>query len=80
MCSVAQLCPALCDTVGCSLRGSSIRGISQAGILEWVAISYSRDLPDPGMKLPSLASPALAGRFFTTEPPEKPIEAISDRY
>ena len=27
------------------------------------------DLPDPGTKL---ASPALAGRFFTTEPPGKP--------
>ena len=24
------------------------------------------DLPDPGIKLPSLRSPALAGRFFTT--------------
>ena len=27
------------------------------------------DLPDPGMEPVSLASPALAGRFFTTEPP-----------
>ena len=27
------------------------------------------DLPDPGMEL---ASPALAGGFFTTEPPGKP--------
>jgi len=31
-----------------------------------------RDLPDPGIKPRSLASPALAGRFFTTEPPGKP--------
>ena len=30
------------------------------------------DLPDPGIKLTSLLSPALAGRFFTTEPPGKP--------
>ena len=29
-------------------------------------------LPDPGIELESLASPALAGRFFTTEPPRKP--------
>ena len=28
------------------------------------------DLPDPGIKP---VSPALAGRFFTTEPPGKPI-------
>ena len=27
------------------------------------------DLPDPGIKL---MSPALAGRFFTAEPPRKP--------
>ena len=30
------------------------------------------DLPDPGIKPTSLASPALAGRFFTTELPGKP--------
>ena len=30
------------------------------------------DLPDPGIKLESLVSPALAGRFFTTVPPGKP--------
>ena len=29
------------------------------------------DLPDPGIKPMSLVSPALAGRFFTTEPPGK---------
>ena len=30
------------------------------------------DLPDPGIEPSSPASPALAGRFFTTEPPGKP--------
>ena len=30
------------------------------------------DLPDPATKPPSPVSPALAGRFFTTEPPRKP--------
>ena len=30
-----------------------------------------RDLPDPGIKPASLISPALAGVFFTTEPPGK---------
>ena len=29
------------------------------------------DLPDPGIKPASLVFPTLAGRFFTTEPPEK---------
>ena len=41
-------------------------------ILELVAISSSRDLPDPGIQQPkSPASPALAGRVFNTEPPGK---------
>ena len=35
------------------------------------------DLPDPGIKLSSLMSPALAGGFFTTEPPGKPFSYIS---
>ena len=30
------------------------------------------DAPDTGIKPSSPASPALAGRFFTTEPPGKP--------
>ena len=30
------------------------------------------DLPDSGMKPMSLVSPALAGGFFTTAPPERP--------
>ena len=37
-------------------------------ILEWVAISFSRNLPNPGMEPTSLASPAEAGGFFTTAP------------
>ena len=39
---VAQSCPTLCDPVDCSPPGSPIHGISQARILEWVAISFSR--------------------------------------
>ena len=31
------------------------------------------DFPDPGIEPMSLASPALAGRFFTTAPPGKPV-------
>ena len=49
----------------CSLPGSSAQGIFQAGILEQSAISYSRDLPDPGIEHVPLGSPALTGRFFT---------------
>ena len=45
--------------------GSSVRGTSQARMLEWVAISLSRIEPE---------CPALAGGFFTAEPPGKPGE------
>ena len=37
----------LCDPVDCSLPGSSVHGILQAGILECVAISFSRGSAQP---------------------------------
>ena len=40
---VAQLCPSLCDPMDCSLPGFSVHEILQARILEWVAISFSRE-------------------------------------
>ena len=46
--SVAQLCLTLCDPMDCSLSSSSIHGIFQARVLEWVAISFSRDIPTQG--------------------------------
>ena len=52
--------------MGCSPLDSSVHGIFQARILERVVISYSRVIPDPGIEPVSLASPALAGEFFTT--------------
>ena len=43
----------------CSPSGFSVHGIFQAGILEWVPISCSGRLPDPGIKPTSPESPAL---------------------
>ena len=71
-CLVTKSCLTLCDPMDCSPPGCSILGILQARILEWVAISSSRELPDPGIRLTSPASLALAGGFFTTESPGKP--------
>ena len=48
---VTQLCPALCDLMGCSPPGSSLRGILQARILEWVAILFSGIFPSWGSNL-----------------------------
>ena len=47
---VAQSCPTLCEPIDCSLPGSSVHGIFQAIVLEWIAISFSRDLPNPGLE------------------------------
>ena len=40
----AQSCLTLCDSLDYSLPGSSLRGISQARILEWIAIPFTRGL------------------------------------
>ena len=64
----------LCNSMDCSPSGSSVHEIFQARILKWVAIFYSRGLPYPVIEPVFLVSPALAGRFFTTVPSEKPIK------
>ena len=66
-----------CDSTDCSLPGSSVHGILQARILQWVAISFSGELPDPGMEPSSLLSPTLAGGFFSPEPPGSPARRPS---
>ena len=74
---IAQSCPAVCNSMHCSLRGSSANGISQARMLQCVAISSSRrSTPPPSLPrdgAPSPAAPALACRYFITGPPGKPF-------
>ena len=68
----AQSCPTLCDSVDCSPQGSSVHGI-------FPRQEYWSGLPLPppgdplhsGIEPVSLASPALAGGFFTTAPSER---------
>ena len=55
-CLVAESHPTLCDPMDCSPPDSSVHGISQARILRWVAISFSRESFDPGVEP---TSPAL---------------------
>ena len=54
----------LFNPVDCSPPGSSVDGISQAKILEWVAISSSRDPSDLGIEL---GSPAWQADSSPTE-------------
>ena len=44
---VLSVCLTVCDPMDYSPLGSSVRGISQARILEWVAISFSRESSGP---------------------------------
>ena len=60
---VAQLCLTFCDPMDYSPPGSSVHGILQARILEWVAVSFSRDLPNPGIET---GSPALQAASLLT--------------
>ena len=53
----------------CSPPGSSVHGILRHEYWSGLSFPPPRDLPNPGIKP---ASPALAGRFSTTEPPRKP--------
>ena len=70
---VSQLCPTLCHTTDyeparllCPWNSSGKNtGVGCHAL-------PSGDFPDPGMELTSLMSSALAGGFFTTEPPGKP--------
>ena len=61
-----QSCPTLCNPMDCSPPGSSVHGILQARILEGCHALLQGDLPNPGIELAYLLSPALAGGFFTT--------------
>ena len=59
-----------CDPMDCRPPGSSVHGISQARILEWVAISFSRGSSGPGI---GLVSPALAGRSLPLRHQRSPL-------
>ena len=72
------LCPTLCNPQN-STKGFAegnvahqaplFMGFSRQEYWSVLLFPFPGDLPDPGIEP---ASPALAGRFFTTEPPVKP--------
>ena len=65
----------LCNSMDCCPPGSSVHWFSRQEYWNGLPCSPPGDLPYPGIKS---VSPALASRFFTTEPPGKPpIECYS---
>ena len=71
VCSVRWI---LCDPMDCSPLGSPTHGISQARKLEWVAISSSRG---SSQARDWTCISFVAGGFFTTATPGKPIIPIA---
>ena len=63
-----QLCPTLCNPMGCSSPGSSVHGFLQARKNTGVGCHALLQgiFPTQGSNLHLLCQPALAGRFFTT--------------
>ena len=53
--------------------GSSVIGFHQQGSWSGLPVLSPGDIPDPGIELMSLASPALSGGFFTIALPGKPL-------
>ena len=61
---------ALGNSMDCSLPGSSYHAILEARILEWVAVPLFRGSSQPRDQTQVFL---IAGGFFTSEPPRKPI-------
>ena len=75
-CLVTKWCLTLYDPMDCSLTGSSVHEISQAMILEWVAISFSRR--SSWRRDGTWVSCTEVG-FFTSELPGKPNQRDDSR-
>ena len=55
----------------CSPPGPSVRGILRQEYWNGLPCPSPGDLPDPGIEVASLKSPALSDGFFTTSATEK---------
>ena len=60
----AQSCSTLFISLDCSPPGSSVHGISQARILEWITISFSRGSSQPKDRTCVSCVSCFADRFF----------------
>ena len=61
-----QLSPTLCNPMDCGPPCSSVMGFSRQEYWSGLPCPPLGDLPNPGIKPTSLASPALAGRHILT--------------
>ena len=82
----AQSCLTLCTPCTVAHHAPLSTGFSRQEYWSWLPYPPSGDLSNPQIKLSSLASPALAGEFFTTAPPwnishiQKKINKLKDTF
>ena len=69
-CLVTEWCPTLCNAMDLHVARQAPLSLEFPRQECWNGLPFPPpgDLPDPGIQT---VSPALAGRFFTPEPPEK---------
>ena len=72
-----QPCLTLCVPMDCGLQGSSVHWILQARILEWVTMPSSSGSSWPRDRTHISCVSCIVGRFFTTEPPQKPSSSLT---
>ena len=70
-CVHAQLCPTLCHPMDCAHQAPLSMEFSQQEYGSGLPFPLPGNLSYPGIKPASPVSPALTGKFFTTEPPGK---------
>ena len=76
----AQSRPTLCNPMGYGPPGSSVHRVFQARMLEWVAISSSTDLPDPGIEPTSPALQADSLPLSHLGSPKCPVDVSNHHY
>ena len=69
-------CVQLCGPIDCNLPDSSAHGIFQARVLEWVPISFSKDVLDPGIQVGSATLQEDALPSEPTGKPENPMNSM----
>ena len=69
MCTVAQSCATLVTPWTVALQAPVSMGFPRQEYWSGLPFPSPGELPNPGIETESLTSPALAGGFFTTEPP-----------
>ena len=73
VCVYTQSCLTICSLWTGACQAPLSMGLSQARMFSGLPFRSPGDLPDPRIKP---KSPALAGGFFTTEPPGKPLHLL----